>query len=106
MEDDKGAETPYVLDFIPFLNTCKDTQVLLDNCQDAKVKHMDYFVFMLPEGCLEGKCSIHVPVYIEERYGDIPEKEKEDLIALHHQVNGYRCPQSWYKKGDLRMICD
>jgi hypothetical protein len=34
------------------------------------------------------------------------EKEKEDLIALHHQVNGYRCPQSWYKKGDLRMICD
>ena len=100
------SESPYALNFIPFLNTCKDDPVLVANCQDAKIKQMDYFVFMLPKGCLEGNCSVDVPDYIEEYYGDDYDgTEKAQLVALHKQVNSYRCPQSWYKNGRLQMSC-
>jgi hypothetical protein len=104
--DSKPTRGQTNLGFVPFLNTCNT--VILENIHDTEIIKSDYFLFMLPEGCLEGgkECSMPVPGYVEVFYGDMDPVVRSEMIRIHKKINRYRCPKSWYKDGQYQMTCE
>ena len=97
------------LTFKPFINTCNTNPKLLENISDNEVVDFDYFLFMIPEGCLEGNnnCSIDSSGIDSYKYLMFDE-ENRDLnknIIISNKIHGFRCPETWYKNGEFEMSC-
>jgi hypothetical protein len=99
-------EQPW-LDFKPFLNTCNTNPTLLEIIGDDEVIQFDYFLFTLPEGCIEkDDCSINMSAISNYKsvlgfYKNV--NAKKQAVRISDKINHYRCPQSWYK---TEMICE
>jgi hypothetical protein len=110
---------PY-MSFKPFINTCNTNPKLLQNIQDTEIINFDYFLFIMPEGCVEGNdCSLDFGATTcykivlgmdigEEKTEQGKKSAKEKLnnaIVTSKKINSYRCPETWYKKGQFEMTC-
>ena len=106
-DHDQDKQYLQYLSFKPFINTCNSNPKLLENIQDPEIIHFDYFLFTIPEGCLESKgkdCALNysgIMNYIEDIPDDIINKD----IRINNKINSVRCPESWYKKGQFEMKC-
>jgi hypothetical protein len=118
------------ISFKPFINLCNKNEILLENISNPEIKNMDYFIFMLPENCLNSSkdCVLSSSsdllillnnylqinnLSIQDNNNDFdPETDKiqltqegENLIQIHNKIKNYKCPISWYKNGEFQMIC-
>jgi hypothetical protein len=110
---------PY-LSFKPFINTCNTNPNLLQNIQDPEIINFDYFLFIMPEGCVEGNdCSLDfdptncykillamdIGQEDTEQGKNLAKEKLNNAIMISKKINSYRCPQTWYKKGQFEMTC-
>ena len=110
---------PYMR-FKPFINTCNTNPNLLQNIQDTEIINYDYFLFIMPESCVEEDgCPLDVEAtgmyklvlgmdIGEEKTEQGKKSAKEKLnnaIVTSKKINSYRCPETWYKKGQFEMTC-
>jgi hypothetical protein len=118
------------ISFKPFINLCNKNEILLENISNPEIKNMDYFIFMLPENCLNSSkdCVLSSSsdllillnnylqinnLSIQDNNNDFdPETDKiqltqegENLIQIHNKIKNFKCPISWYKNGEFQMIC-
>jgi hypothetical protein len=83
---------------------------------DEEIRHVDYRLFMLPEGCLkqgDKNCGIGSNDMIRKsiifnmdidtfKKKDFDKKVKE-VDDIHARICSFRCPETWYKSGMLEM---
>jgi hypothetical protein len=138
INDVKTEPIMHEISFYPFINLCKNNPVLLENIASPEIKNFDYFVFMLPDNCLNSElnteecilgASTHLLSYLEDKgwykfeelvlqgpvqrntrrpmrnFSELTEAGKE-LIPIHKKITSFKCPISWYKNGQFRMISD
>ena len=109
---DKPGES--YMQFCPFINTCNNNTLLLQNIADPEIINFDYFLFIIPDKCLEtpGDCSAGsdylsylqhcTPLFVNEQ------KQQElydNAVRISSKINNYRCPITWYKSGEFAMTC-
>jgi hypothetical protein len=106
--------------------------VLLENIASPEIKNLDYFVFMLPDNCFNSELNTeecilgasylpHLLSYLEDkgwctskdfllsgRLKTVSELTEAGnaLIPIHKKITSFKCPISWYKNGQFRMISD
>jgi hypothetical protein len=121
IKNDKPDSYVSQLTFKPFINTCNSNPKLLQNMNDPEIINFDYFLFTIPEGCLENKdCQIsyaNIRGYAQDA-GLLIEKEAKTLkdsgtervpekfdnaLRINNKINSIRCPIAWYKKGECEM---
>jgi hypothetical protein len=112
---DIPEETINFNQFEPFINGCNQNPKLLSNITDPEIINFDYDLFMVPNGCLEGnvdKCvlnsHIELDAYLESRFAtpkDSTDITKKTAIEINKKINSVRCPISWYKKNEFKMVC-
>jgi len=121
IKNDKPDSYVSQLTFKPFINTCNTNPKLLQNINDPEIIKFDYFLFTIPEGCLENKdCQVsYAKIWgYAEHAGLLREKESNTLkdngtervpekfdhaLRINHKINSIRCPIAWYKKGEFEM---
>jgi len=107
--------------FYPFVSSCNQNRLLNEIIQDRKIKELDYFIFMLPQDCFaDNNCSIsygnieeylNYKNYLNSSGQSLSNTKNEftetglEIAELHKKITSFKCPVSWYKKGDLKMGC-
>ncbi len=133
------------IQFIPFIDTCRESELLITKIHDEEIINFDYLLFIMPDGCLENfiltdnsdydattfkppptstepteptvpLCSIgnNHHIYIQTLrldYDKTIDKEKQEkaneyltnAIRISKKINDYKCPNTWYKKGEFAM---
>lgn len=97
--------------FVPFINGCNSSAKLLENINDPDIINFDYVMFVAPDGCIakNNDCTVTndgILWYFDEYFDNQKTNlTKEDVIRISNKVNRYRCPDSWYKKGEFKMNC-
>lgn len=113
-----NSTTQNEIRFSPFINSCNQNPILLENIRDSEIIHLDYFIFMLSKDCFgikPKKCVVnnsnHLFLdYLSKKglYDEDDEILTEDakmLIPIHTKITRFKCPESWYKKGEFAMTC-
>jgi hypothetical protein len=104
------------IEFRPFINSCNENAIIIDNTHDDAIKQFDYLLFMVPTECMEASI-------LTEETGDVcpsiegdnlmqlnailDEKsiDKNEAVRISNKINNISCPDSWYKKGEYKMDC-
>ena len=96
--------------FKPFINTCNTSEQLIEIINDPEIKSCNYAILMVPNGCIErntkNKCALsNTTTYVISYLLTLFQIPIELAKRINTQINSLRCPTSWYKKGELQMIC-
>lgn len=103
IESDKPSSSK----FYPLVSNCNENEELIAILEDEDVKNFDYRLFLAPQGCIEGNSDcVAVSEASSEHYDNIiTEKSlnKNEVVTISNKINGYNCPLTWYKNGDLKL---
>ena len=98
--------------FKPFINECNQSPQLLENISDTDIINFNYSLFMSPQGCIEGdkkECVVTnidaLKYYFEDEFFTTTTMTKAKAIEISRKIHSFRCPSSWYKKGEFQMMC-
>ena len=93
--------------FYPLVSTCNENEDLLEILKDEDVQNFDYRLFVAPKGCIEGNsdCATSDDGVLHYLKSVIENKslDKGKVVNISNKINGYNCPVTWYKKGDLKL---
>jgi hypothetical protein len=98
------------ISFKPFINECNQSPQLLENISDTDIINFNYSLFMSPQGCIEEdkkECIVSDINQITNFFATefFTTMSKEKAIEISKKIHSFRCPSSWYKKGEFKMIC-
>jgi len=93
------------LTFKPFINICNTNPKLLENISDNEVVDFDYFLFIIPEGCLEGNNNCSIDSAGIDSYKYLENKDLNKNIIISNKIHSFKCPETWYKNGEFEMRC-
>jgi hypothetical protein len=104
------------IEFRPFINSCNQNEIIIENTNDDAIKDFDYLLFMVPSECIQAAALSPVSDYgcpsidfinLIQLDSILNEKgiDKEEAIRISNKINDISCPESWYKKGNLKMVC-
>ena len=95
--------------FIPFIRSCNESIKLNNLITSPELLNVDYLLFMMPKGCLDNTddCVVRSDNGVQYFIEDYRENNVgiSELSELSDKINEITCPHSWYKKGELQMVC-